>query len=164
MARTVSLTDRIFIPDPCPAAWDAMTGDDRARYCAHCGKTVHNISAMSEAQAHALLDAADAHLCVNFLRDRKGRPITADRPLSLATARSRRALAKALGGLGRLAACIGLGSLILRCLSGCAANVCQTGSIRTGGRVAPAGSPIDDGGDSSNITEPVSATAAPGPQ
>ncbi len=43
--------------------WEAMTGDDRARYCAACGKHVHNLTGMSKSDADALVRAHAGELC-----------------------------------------------------------------------------------------------------
>ncbi|MFT4625346.1 MAG: hypothetical protein ACI8PZ_004014 [Myxococcota bacterium] len=55
------------IADPCHADWSAMTGDDRRRFCVECTQHVHDLSAMSEPEAHDLLDALDeGRLCVRY--------------------------------------------------------------------------------------------------
>jgi hypothetical protein len=38
--------DEIEIATPCPASWEAMTGDDRSRFCGQCRLNVYNLSAM----------------------------------------------------------------------------------------------------------------------
>jgi hypothetical protein len=55
--------DDMFIPEPCPASWEGMTGDDRVRSCAECGQHVYNLTAMSPADADALLRARGDELC-----------------------------------------------------------------------------------------------------
>jgi hypothetical protein len=42
-----AILSRITIRNPCPMEWDRMSGDDRVRYCAACGKNVYNLTAMS---------------------------------------------------------------------------------------------------------------------
>jgi hypothetical protein len=61
--------DSIQVKNPCPAAWDEMAGDDRRRFCAHCGKYVHNVTAMPRDEAERLVCASAGELCVRFARD-----------------------------------------------------------------------------------------------
>ena len=56
----------IQIPDPCHADWDAMTGDDRARFCAHCQRHVHDLSAMRSDEVLDLICRNAGRLCVRF--------------------------------------------------------------------------------------------------
>jgi len=42
-----AVLSQLTIPNPCPMDWDRMSGDDRVRYCAGCGKHVYNLTAMS---------------------------------------------------------------------------------------------------------------------
>ena len=68
-------TKHLPIENPCPASWDAMEGDDLARHCAHCDKTVHNLSAMSRAQAIRLMKEAECSgesLCVLYQHTTEG--------------------------------------------------------------------------------------------
>ncbi len=78
MNRQVSLTDRLRVESPCPVAWESMRGGDRERFCAKCGLHVHNLSAMTRAQADALLGMGRERLCVNYLTRADGRPLTLD--------------------------------------------------------------------------------------
>jgi len=64
-----NVLDRVVVRSPCPAAWDDMTGDDRRRFCPHCQKFVHNLSAMARDEAERLVCAAAGELCVRFARD-----------------------------------------------------------------------------------------------
>lgn len=61
--------DVIQVAQPCPADWNAMAGDDQKRFCSHCQKFVHNISAMSEIEAERLVCQNAGDLCVRFSRD-----------------------------------------------------------------------------------------------
>lgn len=59
--------DQVRIAEPCPAAWDAMTGDEARRHCGACDRPVHNLSAMRLDDAAALLRArADDPPCVRY--------------------------------------------------------------------------------------------------
>ena len=54
-----------------------MTGDDREKFCSHCQKNVHDVSAMTRAEASTLL-AAGNPICVRFYRDADGNVATTD--------------------------------------------------------------------------------------
>ena len=54
-----------------------MTGDDREKFCIHCQKNVHDVSAMTRAEASTLL-AAGNPICVRFFRDADGNVATTD--------------------------------------------------------------------------------------
>lgn len=59
--------DEARIRTPCPAEWDDMRGDDTHRHCDTCDKTVHNLSAMTEAEARAVV--APKGVCVRYELD-----------------------------------------------------------------------------------------------
>ncbi|MBL8755328.1 MAG: hypothetical protein JNK15_18660 [Planctomycetes bacterium] len=87
--------DRIAVASPCSTDWNAMVGDERRRFCASCRLHVHDLSAMTTAEAEALLRAAGGgRLCVRFFRRADGRVLTRDCPVGL-RARVRRAWARA---------------------------------------------------------------------
>jgi hypothetical protein len=51
--------------------WDRMSGDDRVRYCAGCGKHVYNLTAMSPDETACLISAVHARgekRCVRLYR------------------------------------------------------------------------------------------------
>jgi hypothetical protein len=60
--------DDMFIPEPCPMNWAGMSGDDRVRSCDVCGKHVYNLTAMSQADADALVQAHGGELCGRAFR------------------------------------------------------------------------------------------------
>jgi hypothetical protein len=66
------------VANPCQAAWDAMAGDEESRFCGHCGKHVHNLSAMPREQAERLICEAAGPLCVRYGVDAAGRVMTLD--------------------------------------------------------------------------------------
>jgi hypothetical protein len=70
--------DVLEIKTPCPADWDAMTGDAQTRFCAHCQKHVHDLSQMPRDQAERLVCESAGNLCVRFARDEAGQVITLD--------------------------------------------------------------------------------------
>lgn len=143
MSRTISLTDRIHVPGPCPMAWSALQPvpgqGDRARFCTHCNLHVHDISAMTRSHADHVIADSQGHLCVNFLRDPEGHPIALDRPRALAKAHRRERRHVALARVGRLAACIGLGAVFARFAAGCGTTdkAEMIGEISTLGHPAP---------------------------
>ncbi len=57
--------DKLPINEPCSADWSAMDGDNQKRFCGQCSKHVHDLSAMTEPQATALL-AAEQKPCVRY--------------------------------------------------------------------------------------------------
>lgn len=112
MARTlptIALED-IRIASPCNASWDAMTGDDRVRFCGSCQKNVFNLSNMSRDDAEALIEKTEGRVCVRYYRRRDGTVLTQDCPVGLRAVRRRLALigAGVAAGVGLVAAFFGL--------------------------------------------------------
>ena len=66
------------IGSPCSEDWGAMTGDDRTRFCDQCNKQVHNLSAMTETEARAVV--AQPSVCVRYQVDPKTQQIRHRRP------------------------------------------------------------------------------------
>lgn len=66
---------RLKVAQPCNARWDEMRGSAAVRLCATCETKVHNLSALTEREAKALLSAPPPRLCVRYLSDRAGRVI-----------------------------------------------------------------------------------------
>jgi hypothetical protein len=81
--RQPNVLDRVRIASPCPASWAAMSGDERMRFCALCSKHVYNISAMSTAEAVALIEETEGNLCARIYRRRDGTVLTADCPVGV---------------------------------------------------------------------------------
>jgi hypothetical protein len=65
---------------PCSADWNAMRGTDRVRHCAACGLHVYDLSAMTAADALALVEQTEGRLCVRFYRRADGTLLTRDCP------------------------------------------------------------------------------------
>jgi len=82
-----------------------MTPEQRGRFCGACQKTVHDLSAMSEDDAKALLrDGED--ICVSYLSDRSGEVRFRPQPIVPVSRLLRRAsVATATGLTLALAAC-----------------------------------------------------------
>jgi hypothetical protein len=67
------------VASPCDASWDQMSGDAQRRFCTHCNKFVHDLSAMPTDQAEKLVCESAGSLCVRFARDaRTGAVLTLD--------------------------------------------------------------------------------------
>lgn len=71
------MSRRLHLPiqDPCHENWDAMSQDgDAQRFCGVCVKSVHDLSALTEPQARAVLadESAKGRVCVRYKADRDG--------------------------------------------------------------------------------------------
>ena len=73
--------EALQIARPCRADWNAMTGDERARHCGSCAKTVYDISQMTRDEAHQLIAANEGHVCVRLYKRADGTVITSDCPV-----------------------------------------------------------------------------------
>lgn len=67
------LLDRIRVETPCEQDWKTMRGNDQFRFCDHCAKDVHNISAMTRKRARKLVAQSNGNLCVRYTRLPNGR-------------------------------------------------------------------------------------------
>lgn len=67
--------DELPIQNPCNLDFSAMTrAEANRRFCGACKKHVHDLTAMTEGEARALLDApATEGLCIRYLADDRGR-------------------------------------------------------------------------------------------
>lgn len=73
----------------CPIRWSEMRGDEKARFCSKCSRTVVNVSLLTEAQRVALLDGASSEqLCVAYYRRLSGEFVSAENPLTASERRS----------------------------------------------------------------------------
>jgi hypothetical protein len=98
----------LTVNSPCAASWESMAGDEQVRFCEHCEKSVHNLSAMTRKRALRLVRASDDALCVRFHTDPDGRALhTPEGKLHRIT---RRASTLAAGAFG---AFVALGSTAL---------------------------------------------------
>jgi hypothetical protein len=59
-----SSTSPWTIKEQCTADWDRMRGDDKRRFCEHCQRFVHNISAISQAEGEVLARPENMGECV----------------------------------------------------------------------------------------------------
>jgi Carboxypeptidase regulatory-like domain len=81
--------DRVHIATPCPASWEAMTGDDRVRFCDQCQLNVYNLSALTRIEAESLIASTEGRLCGRFFRRPDGTVLTKDCPVGLRALRLR---------------------------------------------------------------------------
>ena len=61
----------VHISEPCHADWEGMKKEGARRFCGDCDKHVHDLSAMTRADAVALLKATPA-ICVRYTCDEAG--------------------------------------------------------------------------------------------
>lgn len=78
------------VATPCPARWEDMAGDDRARFCRHCQKHVYNFSTMTATEVEHLVLAKEGNLCGRMYRRKDGTVITADCPTGRAVVKRQR--------------------------------------------------------------------------
>lgn len=103
---TIPLLDSIRIASPCTADWNAMVGDDRQRFCQQCQLHVHDLGAMTAAEAEAFLRGSSGRVCARFRRRADGRILTRDCPVGL-RARLRGAWLRAAALASALLALVG---------------------------------------------------------
>jgi hypothetical protein len=85
--------EHVKVAAPCPADWEKMVGDERARYCDRCSLHVYNLSGMTRREAEALVTSAEGRLCVRFYRRPDGTILTRNCPVGLSALRRRAARA-----------------------------------------------------------------------
>ncbi|HKB67088.1 MAG TPA: ankyrin repeat domain-containing protein [Pyrinomonadaceae bacterium] len=66
----------LTVASPCNADWNLMTGNDQVRFCEHCSFEVHNLSSMSRTEAERLVTRSNGRLCVQYIQDPNGGPVT----------------------------------------------------------------------------------------
>jgi hypothetical protein len=80
----------VDVAKPCTEDWSRMRGDERAKHCAKCEKTVYNLSEMTEDEAKALILGRRGDMCVTFYRRADGTLATAQCPTGLFGVQRRR--------------------------------------------------------------------------
>jgi ankyrin repeat protein len=83
MAMRSSILDRVTIPEPCDADWEAMTGNDEVRFCEHCRLHVHNLSTMTRRDAMRFVTESQGRVCLRFIQRPDGGPLTTGMPEKL---------------------------------------------------------------------------------
>lgn len=87
--RNSEILAKVNVASPCTTRWDAMDGDDKARFCGQCEKHVYNLSAMTSDEAAALIRNTEGRLCVRYYRRADGTMLTADCPVGANAKRAR---------------------------------------------------------------------------
>lgn len=98
----------LTVNSPCTAEWDSMAGNEQVRFCEHCEKSVHNLSAMTRKDALRFVRANAVGVCVRFYSDPRGR--TLHEPATKLHRITRRASKMAAGAFG---AALALGATVL---------------------------------------------------
>jgi hypothetical protein len=80
--------DKIEVKSPCNENWDEMFGNDEVRFCSHCAKNVHDISAMTRQKAEKLVKESNGNLCVRYVKTPNGKLISAPQTLTKITRRA----------------------------------------------------------------------------
>ncbi len=83
MPKFTSPLDHVSVAAPCPADWDRMVGDDRARFCNQCSLHVYNLSGMTRREAETFVSNAEGRVCVRYYRRRDGTVLTKNCPVGL---------------------------------------------------------------------------------
>jgi Carboxypeptidase regulatory-like domain len=68
--------DKIDVKTPCNESWDEMNGNETVRFCSHCAKNVHDISAMTRQKAEQFVKKSNGNLCVRYVKTPTGKLIT----------------------------------------------------------------------------------------
>lgn len=100
-----SFVHDLQIATPCKANWDQMVGDDCKRYCSLCNLNVYNVSAMTLAEAEALIIDNEGNVCLRLYRRSDGTVMTKDCPIGLADKLKRR-LALSFAGIASICAVV----------------------------------------------------------
>lgn len=98
MNVNLDILDDIRIAAPCPAAWDDMHGNDRARHCNLCDKRVYNIAEMTRREAVELITGDQQSLCLRIWRRQDGAVLTSDCPVGQRLRRRTRKWVAAVAG------------------------------------------------------------------
>ena len=97
MARFNNPLDQVRVAAPCPADWEQMIGNERARFCGQCNLNVYNLSSMTRSEAESLIAQNEGRLCVRYYHRADGSVITENCPVGLRAIRRKMSyLAKAM--------------------------------------------------------------------
>jgi hypothetical protein len=73
------LLPRLTVATACTADWNAMSGDDRVRFCGSCGRNVYNVAALTRRQVYRLVEAHEGKPpCIRIFRRPDGTIVTRD--------------------------------------------------------------------------------------
>jgi hypothetical protein len=91
--------DNIRVASPCRADWNEMVGDERARACGKCDKTVYNISSLTRAEAETLIIEKHGQLCARYYQRTDGTIILSDCVIGAVASRNRKLVAAGAAAL-----------------------------------------------------------------
>lgn len=97
--RSLPILDNVRVASPCSADWEQMVGDDRARACASCQKTVYNLSELTRYEAESLILEKAGQLCARYYQRKDGTILLADCTVGAKKKRKRRLLAAGAAAL-----------------------------------------------------------------
>lgn len=83
MKKRKDLLDRVSVEKPCTADWEKMLGNDEVRFCEHCAKSVHNLSAMTRKDAERLVKKSNGNLCIRYYTDKNKKIALRDAPVQI---------------------------------------------------------------------------------
>ena len=98
-----TVLDRVEVSAPCSQNWNEMFGNDDVRFCHHCAKNVHNLSAITRKQAKRLVAQSKGNLCIQYIRRPDGRIQTVEPKLYKIAGRVSRIAAGVFGATLSLA-------------------------------------------------------------
>jgi hypothetical protein len=102
MAERKSMLERMAFSFRCPMDWDGMEGDEQTRFCKHCRKTGHDLSARTAVGAEEFV-RENPTACVRLTRRADGSVVTRGCPREQ---RRKTALTAAvMAGTAALASC-----------------------------------------------------------
>jgi hypothetical protein len=105
--RRLPVFAEIRVASPCRADWSRMVGDDRVRHCGDCKRYVYNLSAMTRAEAEALIGSLENAPCIRYYERADGTILFAD----CTVLRSQRRRGRLTVAGAALAAAAGIASL-----------------------------------------------------
>ncbi|HEX8196303.1 MAG TPA: ankyrin repeat domain-containing protein [Pyrinomonadaceae bacterium] len=83
MKKQKDLLDRVSVEKPCTMDWNKMFGNDEVRFCEHCVKRVHNLSAMTRKDAERLVKKSNGNLCIRYYTDKNKKIVFGDAPVQI---------------------------------------------------------------------------------
>jgi hypothetical protein len=92
-----SILDSVEVKSPCSQDWNLMFGNDEVRFCEHCVKHVHDLSAMTRREAEKFAARSNGAVCVRYTRRPDGKMQTAGDKLYRITSRASRLAAGVFG-------------------------------------------------------------------
>lgn len=97
MAQELFDVNTLKIAKPCTARWSEMDGDERARFCGQCKKSVYNVEGMTRLEVTELIQSSRTMPCLRLRRRADGTVMTGDCPVGWALVRRRMAVAGLMG-------------------------------------------------------------------